>query len=137
MSTQGIILIDLIGIGLIVMILNLVRTHALHVGYAAVWLLAVATLMVMISIPPLMDAVTVAVGATYPASAFSLLAFIFIFIMLVVFSVQLTVLSTRQVKLTQALAVRELQAATSSSPDGRATGASADSESAAPSPASG
>ena len=114
MSIQGIILIDIVGLGLIVLILNLVRTHTLQAAYAAVWLLAVAALMVMISVPPLLAAVTVAVGATYPASALSLLAFIFIFVMLVFFSVQLTLLSTRQVKLIQALALRELSDATSS-----------------------
>jgi ABC-type transport system involved in multi-copper enzyme maturation permease subunit len=117
MSTQGIILIDLIGLGLIVLILNLVRTHTLHAGYAAVWLLAVAALMIMISIPPLLAALTVAVGATYPASALSLLAFIFIFVMLVFFSVQLTILSTRQVKLIQALALRELRETAQAAPD--------------------
>ena len=117
MSTQGIILIDLIGFGLIVLILNLVRTHALYAGYAAVWLLAVAALMIMISIPQLLAAVTVAVGAIYPASALSLLAFIFIFVMLVFFSVQLSLLSTRQVKLIQTLALRELREATSAGPD--------------------
>jgi len=137
MSTQGIILIDLIGFGLIVLILNLVRTHALYAGYAAVWLLAVAALMIMISIPQLLAAVTVAVGAIYPASALSLLAFIFIFVMLVFFSVQLTLLSTRQVKLIQALALRELQDATSAGPDDRAGITPSAPEPAAPHTASG
>jgi hypothetical protein len=112
MSIQGILLIDLVGLGLIILILNLVRTHELHVGYAATWLVAVTALMVMISIPPLLAAVTVAVGAIYPASALSLLGFIFIFVMLVVFSMQLTLLSSRQVKLMQAFALRELQGTT-------------------------
>ena len=137
MSTQGIILIDLVGLGLIVLILNLVRTHALYAGYAAIWLLAVAALMIMISIPQLLAAVTVAVGAIYPASALSLLAFIFIFVMLVFFSVQLTLLSTRQVKLIQALALRELQGATSAGPGDRAGTAPAEPEPAAHNPASG
>ena len=109
MSIQGTLLIDLVGCGLIFVILNLVRTHELHVGYAATWLMAVIALMVMISIPQLLAAVTIAVGAVYPASALSLLGFMFVFVMLVVFSMQLTVLSSRQVKLIQALALRELQ----------------------------
>jgi hypothetical protein len=137
MSTQGIILIDLVGLGLIVLILNLVRTHALYAGYAAVWLLAVAALMIMISIPQLLAAVTVAVGAIYPASAVSLLAFVFIFVMLVFFSVQLTLLSTRQVKLIQALALRELQDATSAATDDGAGTTPSAPEPAAPHTASG
>jgi hypothetical protein len=119
MSIQGILLIDLVGLGLIILILNLVRTHELHVGYAAAWLVAVTALMVIISVPQLLAAVTVAVGAVYPASALSLLGFIFIFVVLVVFSMHLTLLSSRQVKLIQALALRELQEA----PMGRAEAA--------------
>ena len=116
MSIQGIVLIDLVGLGLIFLILNLVRIKALHVGFAATWLVAVIALMVVLSIPPLLAAVTVAVGAVYPASALSLLGFIFIFVMLVVFSMQLTQLSSRQVKLIQALALRGLLEATDSRP---------------------
>jgi hypothetical protein len=108
MSTQGIVLIDIVGLGLIVLILILVRTHRLHVGYAVVWLLAVLGLMVTVSIPTLLTLVTKIVGATYPASALSLLAFVFIFMMLIFFSVQLSLLLTRQVELAQSLALSEL-----------------------------
>lgn len=110
MSIQGIILIDILGLGLIILILNLVRTHKLHVGYAVIWLLAVSGLITTISIPPLLALVTKAVGAIYPASALSLLAFVFIFLVLIFFSVQLSLISARQVELTQALALKELLA---------------------------
>jgi hypothetical protein len=108
MSTQGIILIDIIGFGLILLTLNLVRTHKLYVGYAVMWALAVAGAMVLISIPPLMAFITVSVGATFPASAVTLLAFVFIFIVLIFFSVELSVISSRQVELAQSLALNEL-----------------------------
>jgi hypothetical protein len=108
MSTQGIILIDIIGLGLILLTLNLVRTHKLYVGYAVMWTLAVAGAMVLISIPPLMSFITVSVGATFPASAVTLLAFVFIFIVLIFFSVELSVISSRQTELAQALALNEL-----------------------------
>ncbi len=117
MSTQGIVLIDLVGLGLIVLILNLVRTQMLHARYAAIWLVAVLALMLVISIPQALAWVTVAVGAIYPASALSLLAFVFIFVMLVYFSVQLTLLSERQVRLIQAMALRELRDQPSADPD--------------------
>jgi hypothetical protein len=48
------------------------------------------------------------VGATYPASAVSLLAFVFIFVVLIFFSVQLSTLMDRQVKLVQAVALKEV-----------------------------
>jgi hypothetical protein len=110
MSTHGVIFIDLVGLGLIVLLLNLVRTQKLHVGLAAMWLVAVIALMTIVSVPTLMDLITVAVGATYPASAISLLAFVFIFVILILFSVQLSVLSARQVKIIQELALREFSA---------------------------
>jgi hypothetical protein len=108
MSTQGIVLIDLVGLGLIALLLNLVRVGRLHVAHAALWLAAVMGLIVLVSVPPLLAIVTVAVGATYPASAVSLLAFVFIFVVLIFFSVQLSTLMDRQVKLVQALALKEV-----------------------------
>jgi hypothetical protein len=110
MSAQGIVLIDIMGLGLIFLILNLVRTKKLHIAYAAIWFLAVLALMVIISLPPLLSLLPRVVGAIFPASALSLLAFVFIFLVLIFFSVQLSILSQRQVELIQALALKELSA---------------------------
>lgn len=108
MSIQGIIIIDLIGIGLLILILNLLRTKKLHVGFAVVWFLAVTLLMVLISVPSLLYSLPSWVGATYPASALSLLGFIFIFLVLIFFSVQLSILSARQSRLIQDVAIEGL-----------------------------
>ncbi|MBX3058693.1 MAG: DUF2304 domain-containing protein [Anaerolineae bacterium] len=108
MSVQGIIFIDLLGIGFILLILNLVRTKRLHIAYATIWFLAVGGLMVMVSIPSLLAFLPRMMGAIYPASAVSLLAFVFIFLVLIFFSMQLTAISARQVAIIQALALREL-----------------------------
>jgi hypothetical protein len=110
MSAQGIILIDIAGLGLIFLILNLVRTKKLHIGYAAIWFLAVAGLMLIISLPPLLSFLPRVVGAVFPASALSLLAFMFIFLVLIFFSVQLSLISSRQVEIIQALALRDIAA---------------------------
>lgn len=110
MSTQGILLLDLIGIVLALLIINLVRTRRLHVAYAVIWLVAIALMMVIISVPPLLQFITVAVGAIYPASAMTLLAFVLVFSMLIVFSVQLSTMATRQIEMAQAFALAELRA---------------------------
>jgi hypothetical protein len=107
MSIQGIVFIDLLGLGFIVLILNLVRKHNLVVGYALLWILAVVSMMVLVTVTPLRDTITRLVGAEYPASAVSLLAFVFIFLMLIYFSVQLSVMSRRQVELMQTIAIME------------------------------
>ncbi len=108
MSVQGIVLIDIIGFGLAILILNLVRTNRLYITYGVLWLIALVGLTSTISIPPLLNFATLAVGAVFPASALSLLAFIFIFIVLVLFSVQLSTLSKRQTDLIQSLAISGL-----------------------------
>jgi hypothetical protein len=110
MSIQGIVLIDIVGLGLIILILNLVRTKKLHVGFAVIWFLVVTGLMIVISVPPLLSLLPRLVGATFPASALSLVGFVFIFLVLIFFSVQLSLISVRQIELAQAFALRELLA---------------------------
>lgn len=110
MSLQGIILINICGLALIALIVNLVRTQKLYTGYALVWLASVIVLMVLVSNQALLAVVTSAVGAVFPASTLSLLAFVFIFLVLISISVQISLLSRRQVELVQALALRELLA---------------------------
>ncbi len=108
MSVQGIVLIDAMALSLMILILNLVRTNRLYVTYGVLWLIALIGLIVTISVPPLLSFATLAVGAVFPASAVSLLAFVFIFSVLVLFSVQLSTLSKRQVDLIQSLALSGL-----------------------------
>jgi hypothetical protein len=110
MSIQGIIFIDLVALIMILAILNLVRTQKLLAAYATVWILALVGLIVIVSIPPLLAFVTVAVGARFPASALSLLAFMFIIAVLIFFSVQLSIISARQVEMAQVFALAKLAA---------------------------
>lgn len=108
MSTQGILLIDIMAFGLILLTLNLLRRHMLTLGYAITWLIALVGIILIISIAPFLEFVTKAVGAIFPASAISLVAFVFIFIVLILFSVQISILSKRQVDLIQSIAMLEL-----------------------------
>ena len=108
MTTQGIIVIDVLGLGLIILLIQLLRKQRLNAGYALIWLFAVSSVMVIISIPPLLELVTRAVGAIFPVSALSLIAFVFIFLVLVYLSIQLSMLSAQQVELIQTLALKEL-----------------------------
>lgn len=109
MSLHGILLIDLLGLVFALWILNLVRTRRLHLGYALLWLAAVAGAMILVSAAPLRAFVTRAVGALFPASALALLAFAFIFFVLILFSVQMSALTRRQTELVKALGRRTLQ----------------------------
>lgn len=109
MSLQGILLLDLLGLVGIGLVVNLVRTRKLHAGFAVIWLLALVSMIAIVSIPALLLFVTeVVVGAIFPASALTLLAFILVFGMLLFFSMQLSVISARQIELAQSLALKEL-----------------------------
>jgi hypothetical protein len=109
MSIQGIVIIDVLGIALIAAIVQLVRTGRLYAGYAALWIFSVSCLIVLVSVPPLLALVTRALGAVFPVSALTLLAFCFMFLVLILFSVKLTVLAERHTQLIQALALREIE----------------------------
>ena len=108
MSNQGVVIIDLLALGFVLWLLNLVRTKRLNVSHAAIWILAVLGMMVLVTVPPFLHGLPQLIGATYPASALSLLAFVFIFAILIYFSVQLSQIARRQTELIQALAIRGL-----------------------------
>lgn len=110
MTLQGILVLDAIGLLFIVWIVNLVRTGKLHVGYGVLWLVASGAVVVLVSVPPLLAAVTAAVGALFPASALSLLGFVFVFATLILFSVQLSKLSERQERLVETIGLLEMRA---------------------------
>ena len=110
MSLQGIMVIDLMGLGFIILLIKLVRTQKLNVSYAIIWLGAVLGLMSLVSVPELLNLLPRLFGAIYPASALSLLGFVFIFLVLIFMSVKLSQLSARQVELIQLLAQKELEA---------------------------
>jgi hypothetical protein len=108
MSLQGIIFIDLLSICFLLLTVNLVRTKRLNISYAVVWFLSIIGLMALVSIPSLLTILPTLIGAIYPASALSLLAFVLIFLTLIFFSVQLSTISSRQIELAQAIAIQEL-----------------------------
>jgi hypothetical protein len=109
MSTHGILLLDLIGFMLLAAVVDLVRRRVLQVAYGVVWLMAILVMIAVVSVPSLLRLVTAAVGATYPASALTLLAFALAFVVLIFISAQLSRLSARQVALAQAMALSDLK----------------------------
>lgn len=108
MSVQGIIIIDIMSLMLIAIIINFVRINKLNVGFAVIWLLAILSLIIIISVPSILAKLPKILGAIYPASALTLLAFVFIFLILIFFSVKLSQISERQVKIAQMLALHQM-----------------------------
>jgi hypothetical protein len=108
MSTHGVIIVNVMALALIALVLDLVRRRRLYVGYAVIWLVAISGLMVLTWYPPLLHFLPRMVGAIFPASALSLFGFLFIVLVLVLFSAQLSELSARQTEMAQHLALHEL-----------------------------
>ncbi|MEE8146346.1 MAG: DUF2304 domain-containing protein [Longimicrobiales bacterium] len=109
MSLQGILVVDVLGALFVLWIVNLVRTGGLHAGYAVLWLVASGSVILLVSIPPLLGLVTLAVGALFPASALSLLGFVFVFAVLILFSVRLSRHSERQARLAETIGLLEME----------------------------
>ena len=107
MTSQGVIVLDLIGIVLLVWILDLTRRDRLYVGYGTLFVVTVLTTIVVISVPPVLATVTRLVGALVPVSALTLLALGFIVLMLVYILTQLTVISDRLARVVQELAIQQ------------------------------
>jgi hypothetical protein len=107
MTIQGIIVLNLIGIGLLFWVLHLVRLGRLYVGYGVIFILTILMTIVLLSVPGLLTIVTHMVGAVFPASALTLLALCFIVLLLVYVLTQVTIISNRLAVMAQELAIRQ------------------------------
>src|SRR6266705_853960 len=107
MTIQGIIVLNLIGIGLLFWVLHLVRRGRLYVGYGVIFILTILMTIVLLSVPGLLTIVTHMVGAVFPASALTLLALCFIVLLLVYVLTQVTIISNRLAVMAQELAIRQ------------------------------
>lgn len=115
MTLHGIILLILVGLVLIIWILDLVRRDRLYVGYGAVFIIPIVCIILVLSIPQLLNGITRLIGAIYPASALTLLALCFIVFMLVYILTQVTIVSNRLAVVVQELAIQRAKDADNTS----------------------
>lgn len=95
MTTQGNIVLWLVGLGYLLWIVSLTRRGKLYVGYAVIWVFWTILGLVVISFQPLLNFLTTLLGAVFPVSALSLLAFALLFAMQIYLLSQLSILSRR------------------------------------------
>ena len=100
MTSQGIIVLIVVGLTLLAWILDLVRYGIIFIG-------TILGALLVLLVPPLLGWITRLVGALFPASALTLLALCFIVFMLVYVLAQITVVSNRLVIVVQELAIRQ------------------------------
>jgi hypothetical protein len=94
-------------VGLLLFVLELVRRRRLQERYALVWL-GVTTLLIALSIwDDLLNSVASVIGIAYPPSAFFAIAFGFVILLLLHFSVAVSRLTDQSKLLAQRLALLE------------------------------
>lgn len=114
MTVQGIVLLDVIGFLLLLWVLNQVRLGRLYVGYGIIFVFAIPSIGLLLSVPKLLAGVTHMVGAIFPTSALTLLALCFIVFLLVYILTQITLVSNRLAIAVQELAILRAREATQS-----------------------
>jgi membrane protein implicated in regulation of membrane protease activity len=90
-------------------ILNLIRLRRLHIAYGVAWVFWIILGILIVTIEPLLNLVTSAVGAVFPASALSVLAFGLLFAMQIYLLSQLSILSRRILLIAQHIALEDLE----------------------------
>jgi hypothetical protein len=95
--------------GLMVLVLELVRQKRLKEKYSLLWLFTAAVLLVLSLSRGLLEKVAGLVGIYYAPSAFFLLAFLFLMLITLQFSVVISKLSERNKVLTQEVALLKLK----------------------------
>ncbi len=115
MTSQGIFVLWLVGLGYFSWIIQLTRQRKLYIGYAVLWIFWIVLGLLLITIPPLLDIVTQLLGAQFPVSALTLLAFALLFGMQIYVLSQLSILSRRVTMIAQSIALRELEQQNSAS----------------------
>jgi hypothetical protein len=96
-------------VGLLVLILELVRQKRLKEKYSLLWLFTAAVLLAVSVSKNLLDRLGTMMGIYYSPSAFFLLAFLFLMLITIQFSVVLSKLSERNKILSQEVALLKLK----------------------------
>lgn len=95
----------IVAVAICALIFELVRRKHLMERYAILWLLAAVTLLVLAVWQGLLTTLSHAVGIYYPPAALFAVAFLFVLVMLIHFSVTISRLSDQNTVLAQRLAL--------------------------------
>ncbi|VAW35219.1 hypothetical protein MNBD_DELTA02-144 [hydrothermal vent metagenome] len=90
---------------LFVLVIDFIRRGLLKEKYSVLWLILIAVVGLFAVWRDLLDRVAIFVGVQYPPSLLFLMAFIFVLLILLHFSVVISVLTERNKKLAQEVAI--------------------------------
>jgi hypothetical protein len=109
MTAQGNIVLWIVGLGYLLWIVNLTRRGKLYIGYAVVWVFWSLLGLVVITFQPLLNFLTAALGAVFPVSALTLMAFALLFAMQIYLLSQLSILSRRVSLIARYVALNDIE----------------------------
>ena len=98
-----------VSIGLLFLIIDLVRRRKLREEYSWFWLLTVSTILLLTVWFDLLRWITFLIGASIPSSTIFMLAFLFLILISLHFSVVISKLTDRNIELAQRYALLELE----------------------------
>ncbi len=107
MSLAARLLLMALGIGIVGVVINLVRTRRLKEEYAILWLFTGVVLVLLPVVIDLLDAVSFALGITYPPAFIGLVAAVSILFILFQFSTSISKFSERTKVLTQEMGIMQ------------------------------
>ncbi|VAV82758.1 hypothetical protein MNBD_DELTA01-1755 [hydrothermal vent metagenome] len=90
---------------LFVLVIDFIRRGLLKEKYSVLWLILIAVVGLFAVWRDLLDRVAMLVGVKYPPSLLFLMAFVFVLLILLHFSVVISVLTERNKKLAQEVAI--------------------------------
>lgn len=108
MTFKGVLVVDLILLVLIIVVVSLAAKRRLHAAYAVIWICVFIGAGTLVTVTPILNKLSFFLGARFPASALTLVALLFLTLVLVYVSSQLTILGDRVTKLVQYIGISEL-----------------------------
>jgi hypothetical protein len=114
------------GVFLLILVLELVRRRRLREEYSWIWLLTAIGYLAIAAVPGLIERVTILIGSVRPTSVFTFAGLVFLFLIAIQFSVQISRLAEQNKDLAQQIAILDGEVRRLTLPqDGRAGTASA------------
>lgn len=107
METRIQVLAILASGGLLLLVLELVRSKRLLERYALLWIFSALALLVLAASKSLLEEVSNAIGVFYPPTALFLIAFLFVMVLLLHFSIAVSRLQDQSKVLAQRMALLE------------------------------
>lgn len=107
MTTEGIVLLDLVLLLGLSWVLELVRRGRLWVGYGVIFVVSLLGLVLLISLPGLLAVARSSLERLYPSASLTTVGLGGVGFLLIYVLSQLTILSNRLSRVVQELAIRE------------------------------